>query len=122
MQIIPYDRCTPIYSIRNNYLSDFGEKWDQTNDSNGHKHLSDETVTEVWSPLCRELAAGFGSEGGGEASGREEVVEELILQRTMFHEMKALQQEEEEEEQGRNLFDKKNITLNHYNTDLPSSW
>lgn len=62
----------------------------------------------VYIPLCCKLAAGLGSEGR-EASGQEEVVEELILQRAMFQEMKAMQQqEEEEEEEGRALLGKKN--------------
>lgn len=58
----------------------------------------------LFPPLCCKLAAGLGSEGVREASGQEEVVEELILQRAMFQEMKAMQQqEEEEEEEGRAL-------------------
>lgn len=72
-------------------------------------------MRDVYIPLCCKLAAGLGSEGWREASGQEEVVEALVLQRTMFPEMKAVQQgEEEEEEEGRALFGNKktNFTIN----------
>lgn len=66
-------------------------------------------ILQVCIPLCCKLGADLGSEGGRRLSGQEEVGEVLLLGRTTFPEMKALQQQEEEEEEG--LFWKKMICI-----------